>query len=174
MGTGGHLFIRSFHCFSMDRAREKLILDNKLLRILEHFRLAKVDYAKNIMRYTEIQRSIIISSLRELERYGFIEKYTNTSIKRTEAKLKRSAEVHKHHTYFQITRAGSIVLKTIDIPGYLDFLGEECIAMLKRKADRDLHDRKCDKMLKMGLLDRNMNLTELGNKVLREASRSRN
>ena len=36
--------------------RDKLILNNSLLRVLEHFRLAKVDYARNVTKYTEIQR----------------------------------------------------------------------------------------------------------------------
>ena len=77
--------------------RDKLILNNSLLRVLEHFRLAKVDYARNVTKYTEIQRDTVLSCIQELESYGFLEKYTNTSIKRTSAKLKKSAEVHKHH-----------------------------------------------------------------------------
>lgn len=150
----------------METARERLILDNRLFRVLEHFRLAKVDYAKNITRYTDINRDIVQGCLRELENYGFIEKFTNTSIKRTEAKLKRSAEVHKHHTYFQLTRSGITVLKSIDARSYLDYLGQECIDILgKRKMEED-QVQLYDKMIGMGLMDKDLKLTPLGREVL--------
>lgn len=153
----------------MDQFRDRLITDNVLLRILEHFHLAKVDYAKNVTRYTEIQRPIVLKGLKELENEGLIEKYTNTSIKKTDAKLKKSPEVHKHHTYFQITRAGTVMLKSIVPSSYIDFMGKECIELLSRKKSRMAGDKRCEKMIRMGLLDRRMELTRLGRDVLESA-----
>lgn len=150
----------------MSQFRQKLIMDNTLLRVLEHFQLAKVDYAKNITRYTEIQRTTVLKCLDELESEGLIEKYTNTSIKKTDAKLKRSPEVHKHHTYFQLTRAGTVMLKSIEPSSYIEFLGEDCFALLSRKKLRADEDEKCSKLIKMGLLDRRLELTRLGKDVL--------
>ena len=150
----------------MDRTREKLILNNTLLRVLEHFRLAKVDYAKNITRYTEIQRNVVLECLDYLERGGLIRKFTNTSIKRTEAKLKRSAEVHKHHTYFQLTKSGISMLRSIDSSSYLDLMAEDCVSRLRRKKDRQPGDVRCERMMKMGLLDKHLELTTLGKEVL--------
>lgn len=154
----------------MDDAREMLIMDNTLLRVLEHFRLAKVDYAKNIMRYTEIRRPVVQACLLVLERKGLIEKYTNTSIKRTEAKLKKSAEVHKHHTYFQITKAGYSALKSIDARSYLNALGKDCIEKILKRKEREQGNAKCEKMIKMGILDKNLQLTALGKEILSMAS----
>lgn len=150
----------------MDQIRKKLLLDNTLLRVLEHFRLAKVDYAKNITRYTEIPRPIVIECLDTLHDDGLIEKFTNTSIKRTEAKLKKSAEVHKHHTYFQLTKLGAYTLKSIDLSSYIELMGDECISRLKIKKERNENDEKCKRLRKMGLLDKNLELTHLGKDVL--------
>ena len=148
--------------------RDKLILNNSLLRVLEHFRLAKVDYAKNVTKYTEIQRDTVLSYIQELESYGFLEKYTNTSIKRTSAKLKKSAEVHKHHTYYEITRGGIIALNEISPKSYLQYLASECISLLLGKKENLILGDKSSKLVEMGLLKRNFDLTSLGRTVLNE------
>lgn len=167
--------VLSWNCIAqvMEAARDAVILDGTLRRVLEHFRIAKVDYAKNITRYTEIQRDVVQECIGELRDLGFIEKYTNTSIKRTTAKLKKSAEVHKHHTYFRITRSGSSILNGITPDSYLSFLAEECISRLLRRSLRDGTDEKCTKLVKMGLLDRNLEITDLGKDVL-TAAREKN
>lgn len=144
-----------------------MLLDNTLLRVLEHFRLAKVDYAKNITRYTEIPRPTVLECLEILQDDALIEKFTNTSIKRTQAKLKKSAEVHKHHTYFQLTKLGIDTLKSIEAPAYLELIGEDCISRLKRKKERHAEDEKCERMKRMGLLDKHLELTKLGKEILR-------
>lgn len=150
----------------MSDTKEKLILDHRLLRILEHFRLAKVDYVKNVTRYTEIRQELVISYVKELENYGFLERYTNTSIKRTAAKLKRSAEVHKHHTYFRITRSGNSILNEITPDDYARLLGFECISMLMSKVLCEDSNERCAMMVKMGVLDKNLKITPIGERVL--------
>ena len=148
-----------------------MIFNNHLLKVLEHFRIAKVDYAKNVTKYTEIQRNIVNSCIQELERFGFLERYTNTSIKRSVAKLKKSPEVHKHHTYFQITRSGIQALNSIIPRKYLDFLGQDCISLLAGKGKPILENEKSSKLIRMGLFNRRYEITGLGRLVLDELRR---
>lgn len=154
----------------MGHFRDRLIFDNTLLRVLEHFRVAKVDYAKNVTRYTEIQRDAVQRCLGELESEGLIEKYTNTSIKKADAKLKKSPEVHKHHTYYQLTRAGVVMLNSIGPSSYSEQIGDDCVSMLSKKKLRLEGDEKCQRMINMGLLDRKLELTRLGKEVLKSVS----
>ncbi len=84
----------------------ELLNDYEILRVLRHFQVARVDYAKNVTRYTEIPQERVRRHIERLREMGLLDIYRNTSIKRTEAKLKKSAEVHKHHTYFMINRKG--------------------------------------------------------------------
>lgn len=156
----------------MTDALDELILDHTLLRVLEHFRVARVDYARNVTRYTEIQREIVQLCLSRLQEYGFIEKYMNTSIKKTEAKLKKSQEVHKHHTYYKISRSGVSALNSIDASTYLRFLETDCLSFLKKSATCMQGEERCDKLVSMGLLDRHFRITSLGKSVLLAYSRS--
>lgn len=146
---------------------DELILDHTLLRVLEHFRIAKVDYARNVTKYTEIQREEVANCIRELEKYGFLEKYTNTSIKRSAAKLKKSAEVHKHHTYFKITRNGVLALNKITPSAYLHYLAGDCLSLLEGDKQPSKEDR-IERIVRMGLLDKTLHTTELGQLVLKE------
>ena len=58
---------------------------------------AKVDYAKNIKIYTSIPQANVQIYIETLYSVGLIEKYMGSSVKRTQAKLKKTNEVHKHH-----------------------------------------------------------------------------
>ena len=156
----------------MDERITSLLYDHNMLMVLRHFHIAKVDYAKNIMRYTEIPKTRVQEYLKKLESMGLIEKYTNTSIKRTEAKLKKSAEVHKHHTYFQLTKDGSTVLKSITPKLYFSALEKECIMMINNSKIRSTDDQKCRKMVEMGLLGHDLSLTSLGSEVLERARKT--
>lgn len=51
---------------------EELVLDHSLLRILEHFRVAKVDYAKNVTKYTEIQRERFCPAYKSSKAMGIL------------------------------------------------------------------------------------------------------
>ena len=156
----------SYRAGCMDYILEELILDNTILRVLEHFRLARVDYAKNVAKYTEISRDLVASSIRELESHGLLERYTNTSVKKTDARLKKSAEVHKHHTYYEITRSGIIALNTIGPPEYLLYLTDECLSYLTGNRKANPINEGPAKLIMMGLLNRRMELTTLGKQVL--------
>ncbi|MCL4345064.1 MAG: DUF2250 domain-containing protein [Candidatus Thermoplasmatota archaeon] len=151
---------------------EELLEDVNNMRILRHMETAKVDYAKNIMRYTEIDKLIVFQYLKKFQEMGLLEIYGNTSIKRTDAKLKKSAEVHKHHTYFRITRLGEIILKMADCRSYLSLLNDSCIERLYIRRYRIIEPEDCDRrIVKMGLIDRHGKLTETGQKTLNLAIR---
>lgn len=163
--------MNGFHSRILTQICSELIFDHTLLRVLEHFRVAKVDYAKNVTKYTEIQRDTVNSSIRQLEEFGYLERYANTSIKKTVAKLKKSPEVHKHHTYFQITRDGIIALNSIQPRTYLEFLAEECLSCLEGIGRGTIAEQKAVRMERMGLIDRHSELTGLGRLVLNELRR---
>lgn len=109
-----------------------------------------------------------MSCIQELEGYGYLEKYTNTSIKKSAAKLKKSAEVHKHHTYYQITRSGVAALNNLNLAAYLPYLADECVSSLKSGGKQPIIEEKANRLIRMGLLDRHMEVTSLGKQVLKE------
>jgi predicted transcriptional regulator len=153
----------------MDIGTRTLAEDHRLFRVLYHLSIAKVDYAKNVMRYTEIPVIYVADYLEMLRQMGFLEYYTNTSIKRSDARLKKSAEVHKHHTYYAITRKGELALKNVTPKVYLELLDRtelEDLAVVNRKGS-EVPSRLID----MGLVDRNRKLTVLGKNVIDAACR---
>ncbi|AGK60881.1 Uncharacterized protein conserved in archaea [Archaeoglobus sulfaticallidus PM70-1] len=74
--------------------------------ILIHLRRANIDYAKSISKITKIDQQEIEKALKELEELGLIDRSHGSAIKRTAARFKLSHEVHKHHTYYCLTRLG--------------------------------------------------------------------
>ena len=84
------------------------------------------------------------------------------------SRKKKSAEVHKHHTYYQITRNGIIALNEIRPKSYLQYLASECISLLLGKKENLILDDKGSKLVEMGLMKRNYDLTGLGRMVLKE------
>lgn len=109
-----------------------------------------------------------MSCIQELEGYGYLEKYTNTSIKKSAAKLKKSAEVHKHHTYYQITRSGVAALNNLNPAAYLPYLADECVSSLMSGGEQPIIEEKANRLIRMGLLGRHMEVTSLGKQVLKE------
>ncbi|BAB59583.1 TVG0430785 [Thermoplasma volcanium GSS1] len=148
-----------------------LINDYDMLRVLKHFTVAHVDYAKNITRYTEIPQIRVRAYLERLKEMGLLDYYTNTSIKRTEAKLKKSAEVHKHHTYYQINKKAEAVLKEITPKLYVKVLGKEKLELLCSRKVRKTSPDRCTGLQAMGLIDKCFDLTELGREVFEAALR---
>ncbi|MGC8609526.1 MAG: DUF2250 domain-containing protein [Thermoplasmata archaeon] len=148
-----------------------LIREYDLLRVLKHFLVARVDYAKNITRYTEIPQYRVKEYLTRLKNMGYLNIYTNTSIKRTDAKLKKSPEVHKHHTYYEINREGELVLKEITPKYYAKNIGIENLKMLCSRKNRKANPDKAAELLQMGLIDKCFDITDIGREVFEEARR---
>ena len=155
----------------MDPKIRELAEDYRLTAVLRHMSVAKVDYAKNVRKYTEIPLIAVNTYLEILLKDGYLTHYTNTSIKRSSAKLKKSAEVHKHHTYYEITREGEIALKSLTPLVYLKLLDstnlENLLNFRKSGSSRD------PKLSKMGLLNKENNITNLGRDILEEACRKK-
>ncbi|QGA53427.1 DUF2250 domain-containing protein [Sulfolobus sp. E5-1-F] len=161
-----------------EQSDEKLriiLRDMRYLTILKHLKLANVDYGKSIMLNTKIPLDEIIKILDELENLGLIERVHGATLKNTEAKFKLSSEVHKHHTYYRLTREGDHLLRYLDdkmlIHTYIEIIRNDNLALNILKladelnADHALtyakltHKRleevtpKIEELVRMGLLE---------------------
>ncbi|MEM0157284.1 MAG: DUF2250 domain-containing protein [Thermoplasmataceae archaeon] len=151
---------------------KEVLSSPEMLKVLKHMHKAKVDYAKNTTRYTDIPQTRVTEHLLRLRSLGLLDTYGNTSIKRTAAKLKKSAEVHKHHTYFQINRRGDMVLKKATPENYLKFVGPEAVKILCFKIKNGESPESVAILKRYGLLDSEENMTDLGSDVLGYAKRT--
>ncbi len=142
-----------------------LIDDTRLRRVLQHLLVAKVDYAKNTTRYTDIPKGEVQRCFERLFEMGLVDIYSNTSIKRRDAKLKRSAEVHKHHTYYQINRLGVRVVNAITPEALARFIEPDILTLLCGSTPPGVTDEKIEKLVNLGLMDKRRRVTELGKRV---------
>ncbi|MEJ2778685.1 MAG: DUF2250 domain-containing protein [Sulfolobaceae archaeon] len=119
-----------------EELRKKLmevLKDKRLLEVMKHLRKANVDYGKSIMLNTKIPIQEVVELLDRLERLGLIERVHGATLKNTEAKFKLSKEVHKHHTYYTLTREGDHLLRQLDekelIKAYIDLVKNDQFAL---------------------------------------------
>ena len=155
-----------------DEVLKEVLSSHEMLKVLRHMHTAKVDYAKNTTRYTDIPQIRVTEYLLRLRSLGLLDTYENTSIKRTAAKLKKSAEVHKHHTYFQINRSGDILLKKATPENYLRFVGPEAISVLCSRKKIQESPEAVLLLKSYGLIDREDTITDIGTEVLKYARRT--
>ncbi|ACP36966.1 DUF2250 domain-containing protein [Saccharolobus islandicus] len=169
-------------------AKLRIILrDIRYLTILKHLKIANVDYGKSIMLNTKIPLAEIVEILDDLERLGLIERVHGATLKNTEAKFKLSSEVHKHHTYYRLTREGDHLLRHLEdrmlIDAYMEIVKNDNLALsILRLADelnadhaltyaKLTHKRleeitpKIEELVKMGLLE------EKNSKIIKFADR---
>ncbi len=151
--------------------KKALVEDNELFTVLNHFNLAKLDYAKNIKIYTSIPQMNVNIYIDRLYNMGLIEKYQGSSVKRTEAKLKKANEVHKHHTYYKITNKGHYILKDINEREYIKYIFIDCLKLLALKRLRKEESDGREKLYRMGLLNKDYDPTPMGEAVLDLARR---
>ncbi len=123
-----------------DKLKEVLV-DSRYLKVLEHLKKANVDYGKSIMLNTKIPIQEVVDILDYLEKIGLIERVHGATLKNTEAKFKLSSEVHKHHTYYTLTRVGDHLLRRLDqgmlMKGYISLLkSDELYLTLVSLADQ--------------------------------------
>ncbi len=155
-----------------DEVLKEVLSSHEMLKVLRHMHTAKVDYAKNTTRYTDIPQIRVTEYLLRLRSLGLLDTYENTSIKRTAAKLKKSAEVHKHHTYFHINRSGDILLKKATPENYLRFVGPEAINVLCSRKKIQESPEAVLLLKSYGLIDREDTITDIGTEVLKYARRT--
>jgi predicted transcriptional regulator len=151
---------------SSDEVLMEVLKTPEMLRVLRHMHLAKVDYAKNTTRYTDIPQMRVTGHLKRLCSLKLLDIYENTSIKRTAAKLKKSAEVHKHHTYYQINRNGDILLKDVTPENYFRLIGPDTIGALCHMDKLSDHPEMVVTLKEFYLIDDHNKITELGTEVL--------
>lgn len=154
---------------------KKLIEDKRYLMVLQHLRKANVDYGKSIMLNTKIPIEEVVIILDKLENLGLIERVKGATLKNTEAKFKLSSEVHKHHTYYSLTRTGDHLLRYLEekdlIDAYIEYLqGDDLALNIVRLAEelnadhaltyakltkKDLEEvnSKLEQLVQMGLLE---------------------
>ncbi|WP_369611582.1 DUF2250 domain-containing protein [Sulfurisphaera javensis] len=111
----------------------EILKDKRMLEILKHLKKANVDYGKSIMLNTKIPIQEVVDLLDKLEKIGLIERVHGATLKNTEAKFKLSKEVHKHHTYYRLTREGDHLLRQLDentlIEGYIELVKNDQFAL---------------------------------------------
>ena len=83
--------------------------------ILLHLKRAHVEYAKMIMKVTELNLESIEDAIKSLQEKGLVERDSGSAIKRSRARFKKAAEVHKHHSYYRLSRQGSLFVRKIDL-----------------------------------------------------------
>ena len=138
----------------------KILCDQRYLQVLEHLRIANVDYGKSIMKNTKIPIDQVVTLFDDLEKFGLIERVSGATVKNTEAKFKLSHEVHKHHTYYRLTRVGDHLLRQLSeeelVKAYAEYLSNRRelldVLSLAEKLNAD-HAMTYAKLLKKPLED---------------------
>ncbi|NPA75340.1 MAG: DUF2250 domain-containing protein [Euryarchaeota archaeon] len=143
------------------------------LYILLHLKRAGVEYAKMIMKLTELPLDEIQNAIAGLLERGLIKRDSGSAIKRTRARFKLASEVHKHHTYYHLSREGVLYVRKIDgefMQDYFNSLlgpgGFECVKTLHRAhsfKDACQNNNACEKF--RDTLIKYRMLTESGKKT---------
>jgi len=84
------------------------------LYVLAHLRKAGVDYAKMMAKVGGLPLELIEDAINDLLELGLIERDSGSAIKRSKARFKKAFEVHKHHTYYRLSREGELLVRSID------------------------------------------------------------
>ncbi len=89
--------------------------DTVQIYVILHLKKAGVDYAKMMAKLTGLQLEEINKAISGLVELGILERDSGSAIKKSKARFKKAHEVHKHHTYYRLTRKGTIFARKIDI-----------------------------------------------------------
>ncbi|WP_394346605.1 DUF2250 domain-containing protein [Thermococcus henrietii] len=84
------------------------------LYVLAHLKKAGVDYAKMMAKVSGLPLELIEDAINDLLELGLIERDSGSAIKRSRARFKKAFEVHKHHTYYRLSRKGELFVRSID------------------------------------------------------------
>jgi predicted transcriptional regulator len=96
---------------------------------------------------------LINDAIGDLLEIGLIERDPGSAIKRSKARFKKAFEVHKHHTYYRLSREGEFFVRSIDeawLKDYFDSLfpgGWNAVKALKsarsfNELPKELRDEK--------------------------------
>jgi len=84
------------------------------LYVLAHLKRAGVDYAKMMGKMSGLPLELITDAIEDLLEIGLIERDPGSAVKRSKARFKKAFEVHKHHTYYRLSREGELFVRSID------------------------------------------------------------
>nr|WP_048150711.1 DUF2250 domain-containing protein [Thermococcus sp. AM4] len=84
------------------------------LYVLVHLKKAGVDYAKMMAKVSGLPLELIEDAINDLLELRLIERDSGSAIKRSKARFKKAFEVHKHHTYYRLSREGELFVRSID------------------------------------------------------------
>ncbi|AIU70668.1 hypothetical protein TEU_10170 [Thermococcus eurythermalis] len=84
------------------------------LYVLTHLKKAGVDYAKMMAKMGGLPLELIEDAINDLLELRLIERDSGSAIKRSRARFKKAFEVHKHHTYYRLSREGELFVRSID------------------------------------------------------------
>ena len=84
------------------------------LYILTHLKKAGVDYAKMMAKVSGLPIELINDAIGDLLELGLVERDSGSAVKRSKARFKKAFEVHKHHTYYKLSREGELFVRSID------------------------------------------------------------
>ena len=108
------------------------------LYVLVHLKKARVDYAKMMAKISGLPIELINDAIKDLMELGLIERDSGSAIKRSRARFKKAFEVHKHHTYYRLSRKGELFVRSINekwLKRYFNSLipnGWEIVTMLAK------------------------------------------
>ncbi len=114
------MFIKSWGeaCDEWRNMPQELPISYQLLPIhfyiLLHLKKAGVDYANMMAKMTELDVFLIKDAINDLLEAGLIERDSGSAVKRSKARFKKAFEVHKHHTYYRLSRKGELFLRSIN------------------------------------------------------------
>ena len=109
--------------------------------VLVHLKKAGVDYAKMMAKMSGLPLELIEDAVNDLLELGLIERDSGSAIKRSKARFKKAFEVHKHHTYYRLSREGELFVRSIDerwLKRYFNSIlpeGWKIVKMLSRSRD---------------------------------------
>jgi len=110
------------------------------LYVLLHLKRAGVDYVKMMAKMTGLDQGLLQDAVDDLMEMGLVERDSGSAIKRSRARFKKAFEVHKHHTYYRLSREGQLLVRDIDAGWvrryFSNLLGPGAFELLKCLSER--------------------------------------
>ena len=132
------------------------------LYVLLHIKYAGVEYPNMISKISGLSINEINRSISNLLEEGMIERDEGSSIKRKEARFKKAKEVHKHHSYYKLSRKGKIFVRKMNanwLKNYFEnLIGSNAFNFIlnDKKADSQL----IEKMIENKIITKNRRRTK--------------
>ena len=135
--------------------------------ILLHLKYAGVEYAKMISKITGLELNEINNAIKNLVSHGLIERDEGKAIKRKEARFKKAKEVHKHHSYYRLSRNGKIFVRKMNgawLKKYFkNLIGGNALDFIL--SNEKFEDQLIEKMVENKIITKNKRRTKFCNSL---------